>query len=361
MAVLTSGTALSDTLKIAVTLPLSGPQLVIGREIKTAVELALEDAHIRTGAIAAVSVTWVDDQCSSAGGLAAAQAVSTAPEPTRATIVIGHACPSAAQAAGALYDKAQIVNMTVGSLPVREPQLQRFGPRHFRLPADGQQGVVIGAKLAAAGPDARVAIVRDRTRFAQTAMAPVIAALRAQGRAPVLIETFAGGEKDFAGLAQRLKAAAVTHVALAAFPSEAALLLADVRKANADIAVYATDQLAASEFARIAGRAADGLQVAMVPDATAFPRARHLIDVMAAKGLAPSRAALASYAAIEIILATTTQTSADPERVATALQSATFDTILGPVQFDGKGAANLPSHVFYMWTGGTLIAVKKSN
>ena len=203
--------------------------------------------------------------------------------------------------------------------------------------------------------------MRDRTLIAQTAMVPVIAALRALGRAPVLVETFAGGEKDFAGLAQRLKASAVTHIALAAFPSEAALLLADVRKTNPDVAIYATDQLAGSEFARIAGPAADGLEVAMAPDATAFPRARHLIDVLVAKGLAPSRAALASFAAIEVILAATKQSSTDPERVTVALQTTTFDTILGPVRFNATGAANLPSHVFYKWTGGTLSAVKKTD
>ena len=352
---LITGNACADSLRIAVVLPASGPQLTLGREIKLAVELALDDARDRAGGDGRVSVSWIDDQCSSAGGLAAAQATTTAPEAIRASVVIGHACPSSAQAAGALYDKAGIVNITAGALPAREPQLHRFGSRHFRLPADGLQGAAIGAKLAAAGPEARVAIVRDRTLFAQTNMAPVITSLFAKGRAPVMTETYAGGEKDFSGLAQRIKAAGITHVALAAFPSEAALLVPDVRRLNPDVVIVATDQLAAPEFARLAGSAAVGIQVAMAPEAAAFPRAGHVAETLAAKGGKPSRAALASYAAIQVILAATDRTRADADSITKTISSGTFETILGPLSFDAAGSASLPSHVFYHWNGSTLV------
>lgn len=350
----------AEPVRVAIALPLTGPQHALGRQIKAAVTFALNRPD-RTGQgpkapldASSLEVTWHDDKCSSDGGLAAAQAIVAAATSDRPHVVVGHVCPSAAQAAATHYNTAGIPFIAAGMLAARTTPTHRFGPKHFRLYSDITQGAAIGMALSEAGPAARIAFVRDRTAYAQEALSAAAAALAARGRPISTVETFAGADKDFAALGQRLSAAGITHMALAAFPSEAALLVTEVRKRVPEIIVFATDSLADLAFRRAAGSAAEGIKVALVPDSRAYPRAKALSDHLAAAGLETSRAALASYAAVEILQA---QSSKDAgEGLAEALAGGTFETILGAIRFDKTGAASVPSYLFYTWDKGELRA-----
>ena len=346
--------AAAETLRVAIALPLTGPQQALGRDIRAAVEFALED-HRSVGSAVAIEASWHDDGCTSEGGLAIAKRI-VADVATLPIAVLGHACPSAAQAAAPIYNAAGVVFIAAGSLPTREPMSKRFGSRHFRLPADGAQGTLIGAALVDAGPDARIAFIRDRTQYAMNVMQSIAAIVTAQKRAILLVETFAGAEKDFTTLAQHIKAANITHVALAAVPSEAALLVAELRKLSPKLEILASDQLAAPEFARAFLGVAEGVKVALPPDFQTSTRAKDVARKLETAGITVNRTTLATYAAVEV-LATVAEAakSADGATLQKVLETGAFDTILGSIRFDGNGAANVPSHVFYTWTGGKLL------
>jgi branched-chain amino acid transport system substrate-binding protein len=350
-AVLTSaaGTAASaaEPSQIAIALPLSGPHKALGAEIKAAIELILSEPSAN-GQAKTFDVTWHDDQCSGSGGVAAAKAIAT----SKPAAVIGHACPSAAHAAGPVYAAAGIPFLAAGQLPGRGVVTQRYGPLHFRMQPDDNQGREIGALLATTSSAARVAFARDKTLFATTAIAAATAAFVARGRTTALTEIFSGGDKDFGALAMRLKAANISHLVLAGFPSESALLVAEARRLMPDLGIYATDTLADPAFARGAGAAADGVHIALVPIPAAFPKAQPLVDRMAAGGVVAGRAALASAAALEVIKRALAATPAS--ELAQALSQTSFDTLLGPITFDANGTARVPSHVFYVWRGGVL-------
>ena len=353
----TSVTA-TEAVRIAIALPLSGPQQNIGRDVKIAVELALSENRAKSGsATREFELSWFDDLCSSDGGAAVAKRIVADPQQLPFAIV-GHACPSAAQAAGPIYNAAGVLFVNAGLLPGRVPATGRFGPRHLLLPGDGAHESLIGKALLDAGPAARIAFIRDRTKLSQAALQPVAAALAAAGRSALLVETFAGAEKDFTGLAQRIRAAEITHVALAAFPSEAVLLLQEVRKANPALTIFATDQLADPEFARLSSSSADGVFVAKAPEYRDFASAAKLVSQIETNGAVPSRAALASFAAIEIVIALADRPQSDTVISPRETPGAgAINTFLGPIQFDVKGNANLPEHVFYAWHKGQLLPV----
>ena len=346
----------ADPARIAIALPLSGPHEAVGRQVRVAAELALLDYAARTATNSrSFELTWHDDRCSSEGGLAVAKLVTARPE-ILPFAVIGHACTSAAQAAASLYASAGVIFIQAGALVARTPTARRYGPRHFRLPAEGSQGVLIGNALLEAGPDARIALVRDRTQYAISALQAVSAILTAHGRSVALVETYAGAEKDFVAIAQRISVANITHVAISAFPSEAVLLVAEVRKASPNITILATDQLADSEFARGANATAEGVRVALPPDFLGTPAGRNVAQRLQANGGSASRTALATYAAIETITAAAdTSTPNDVDQTAQTLNSKSFDTILGLINFDANGGANLPSHAFFTWKAGKLV------
>jgi branched-chain amino acid transport system substrate-binding protein len=334
---------------IAIALPLTGPHKAIGANIKAAIELMMADLSATPGT-RPVALSWHDDQCSSSGGVTAAKVIAANPP----AAVIGHACPSAAQAAGPIYAAAKLPFLAAGQLPGRSIVTPRHGPLHFRMQPDDNQGREIGAYLATTSSAARVAFARDKTLFATTATAAAIAAFVARGRTPALTEIFSGGGKDFSPLAQRLKAANISHLVIAGFPNESALLVSEVRRLMPDIAITGTDTLADPTFGSAAGAAADSVQVALAPGVAAFPKAQPLVARLKAEGAAPSRSALTSAAALEIIqraLAATPTTE-----FAQAMAQKTFDTILSDINFDANGVARVPSHVFYVWRGGTLYA-----
>ncbi len=341
----------AETIHIAVALPLSGAQERLGQAIKSAVTAALTDraAALRDDA-PSVDVIWLDDACSGAGGAAVARQVAGMTS-TVVVGVIGHACPSAAQTAAPIYSAAGIAFLQAGALPAhREPSL-RQGHTHFRLPGQSSQGRTIADALINAGPLARVALVRDRTRFATDALQSVAAALLSAGRSSVLTETFTGGDKDFGPLAQRLKNAAISHVALAAFASEAVLLVPQLRAVNPTLEIIATDQLAGQDFAN--PLTSEGVRVVMAPDYTSSPRTADLVRRLGASTAAWNRSAIATYAAVEVFAAAADGRTAPA--ITNELQTNTFQTVLGPVRFDATGAADLPAYVLHTWTNGTLV------
>ena len=346
----------AETIRVAVALPLSGAHSALGRDVKAAVELAVADYRTRTGAANYdVEISWHDDACSSDGGEIAAKAI-TANASALPYAVIGHACPSAADAAAPIYGSAGVAFIAAGTLPARVASQQRFGTRHFRVPGGGTQGALIGAALADAGNGARIAFVRDRTQFSQSELQPAAAMLAAHGRIILAIETFVGAEKDFARIAQRLNTANITHVALAAFPSEAVLLVAELRKANPALVIFATDQLADPSFALASGGMANGVQVALAPSVDMYPRARIVAQRLQDGGSVPSRTALSSYVAVEIVTAlANAHALADGAFPLEAVTADTFSTVLGPIRFGATGAADLPSYVFYTWKDGKLL------
>ncbi len=301
----------------------------------------------------AVELTFFDDACSAEGGARVARQISTLE--AKPIAVLGHACPSAAQSAAPIYSAANLTFMSAGFLPARQTMMRRFGPMQFSLPGDGSQATAIASMLADSGAT-RIAIVRDRTLYAIEATQAISAALGAAARNIVIQEIFAGGDKDFAGLAQRMKTANVSHVVLSAFPSEGGLLIAELRKANPTVVILATDQLADPGFPRSFPDAAEGVLVPLPADYHLLRSAANVVQQIQPSNAASARVALATYAALECLLAAIRdQQPLSTAGVAQALSGRQFDTILGTIRFDAAGAASLPRFGLFTWHGGQLV------
>lgn len=284
-----------------------------------------------------------------------------------AHVVIGYGCAVSAAVAAPVYAQAGKTLIVVGNgngtvLPAGALQ----------LPASGEtQGQYLGRQSSAlaAGADARIALVSDRTRWALTNVREASAVLQAAGKPPVRVETFAGGDKDFAGLSARLVGAGVTHVVLAAFGSEAGLFVADLVKASPGIVIVGTETLAGPEFLRAAGPAASQVLVALKPDSETVKSGsdvgRALVEGFERDKMRASRPALAVAAAVETVAAASRQLSGSnrpvtPQSLGEALRHPppAAETILGPIVFVADGQASLAAWRLHRWTGGRLIPVQ---
>ncbi len=361
-----------EPITIALMAPQSGPRVSLGRAIEVAARLAVDAANAANTATPGPTdgrrhfrLVSFDDGCSSEkAAAAAAEAIAAA-----ITIVIGHPCANAFASAAPLYAKAGILFIATGSAPPRAAAAKP-SPLHFRIPAaETPVGTFIGETLAALPADTRVALVRDHTALARGITQDIFKSLTKRERPPILIDTFSGGDKDYAALAARLKAAGITHLALTAFPNEGALLVAEARAAVPELAIITTDLMADTVTARVAGTHANGIRVAMAADLARTPAAKVSADaIQAALASDPllvwsrqhANTALATLAAIESVTTIATQSKTlQPPELAKALLAGTFATTIGSLAFSDLGAAKLPAWDLYTWRAGTLVAADR--
>lgn len=307
-----------------------------------------------------VRVEAYDDPCERAGSASLAGRIAE----SGAAVIVGHACSISAAVGAPLYAAAGKTLIVAG-----HGGGGKAVAGALYLPAVGEtQGQYLGRQASRiAAPDARIALVSDRTRWALTNVREAGAVLQSAGRAPVVTETFAGGDKDFAGLSARLAAAGITHVVLAAFGSEAGLFVADLVRALPDIVVVGTETLAGPEFQRAAGAAAANVLVAMKPDVetakAGSEAARQMLDGFEREKVRPTRTMIATAAAIELIATAFKHEAFDAtvtaQAIGEALRTAVpASTALGPVAFGPDGQATVSAWRLHRWSGGRLTVVQ---
>jgi branched-chain amino acid transport system substrate-binding protein len=350
---------------------LTGAQAALGRDARAAADFALAawKSARRDRAPPAITLELRDDACATGAAaeaavrhiIADAEALATRPP----AVVVGHPCRSTAEIAGPLYARAGLIFITT-SQPSSAPGARmaaRPGLLHFEMTAASPgQGGFIGATLAALPPEARIALVTDPTHIMQTMSREAAQALANAGRVPVEFLTFPSGTRDFSRLAAVLAEAEATHVGLFAYPAEGGLLLGELAKLRPNAQAIATDAFEPalrSMRASSSQPAALAVSIALRPDAAAFAWTAPLVAHWRAQVAGqPPRAALATHAAVEALLSLAEPGSglaADPARLAAALTAAPAPTILGPLQFDGRGAATLPPWLLYVWRDGALV------
>jgi branched-chain amino acid transport system substrate-binding protein len=222
----------------------------------------------------------------------------------------------------------------------------------FRLAGrDDRQGASAGAYLARTFASKPVAVVRDRSLYADKLADGALGVLNKAGRGDILTATIEGGRKDFAGLIAKLAAARTEALFFTGFPIEGALLLRQMRTAGLKTIFLGGDVLATPQFVEMAGADATGTGALLAHDS-----ARALSDEVVEKKFGsrrPTVALVAAYAAVEAWRAAVEQArSLSATAVSDALQQDTFETVLGPLSFDEKGNADVPSYDIVWWEDG---------
>jgi len=328
--------------------PAEGPNGATGAEIAGGAKLAADRINGEGGVQGEpVEVIAADDGCAEREAEAAARAFVA----RGVALVVGHPCARAAIAAAKIYAEAGVMFIA----PVtRHPALTgpRAGPTVFRLAGrDDRQGASAGAYLARTFASKPVAVVRDSSLYAKKLAEGAVAALKKAGRSDILTATIEGGQKDYAGLVAKLAAARTEALFFTGFPIEGALLLRQMRAAGLGTVFLGGDALATPQFVETAGADATGVGALLPHDA-----ARALSDEAVRdkfKSQRPTETLVSAYAAVEAWRAAVGQAHALSATAAgAALQQGSFETVLGPVSFDEKGDADVPSYDIVWWKDG---------
>ena len=331
--------------------PADGPGAATTRDIVRAAKVVSDRLNRNGGVLGErIEVVEADDGCAPAVAEAAARKLIA----SGAALVLGHPCASAAIAAAKLYAQSGTIFMATATryAALTNP---RAGPTIFRLAGrDDRQGATAGGFLARTFAGKPVAIVRDQSRYAEDIARTAAAALKGAGSTKVVTATIAGAQKDFASIITELAAAHTEAVLFAGFPIEGGLLLRQMRAAGLATLFIGSDALATDEFAATAGNTVGGAGV-LLPSQPG-QRATAADEVAATfPGETPTSAFLAAYAAVEAWhAAADAARSTVPAAVAPALQSGSFDTVIGTVSFDANGDAAIESYDIVWWKDGAL-------
>ena len=342
--------AWADDIMVATAGPMTGQYASFGEQMKNGAELAVEEINAAGGVNGNMLKLAVgDDACDPKQAVAVANKFVG----DGVVFVAGHFCSGSSIPASAVYAEEGIVQISPAST---NPKLtdERAGPGVYRVCGrDDQQGAVAGAYIADKFAGKKVAIIHDKTAYGKGLADETKKALNAAGMEEAMYEAYTAGEKDYTALVSKLKAEGIDVLYVGGYHTEAGLIVRQMREQGMDTQLISGDALVTDEYWGITGDAGEGTLMTFAPDPTKFAAAKEVVDKFKAKGINPEGYTLYTYAAMKIWAdAANAAGSTDLEAVTAKLNGTKYETVLGPIAFDGKGDVTEASYVWYIWKDG---------
>ena len=333
--------AAAEDIVVAAVATRPGAQQPDGADLTGAVELALREVNRRGGLLGRPLrlVAYAEDCSQATAETIAGQIVARG-----ATLVVGHLCSAAAIAAAPVYARHGIMLITPGA---RSPRLTepRAGGGIFRLAGrddrfGAETAALIGQRFAAR----RIAVIHDLSVQARALADSVDRELKARSITPVLRASYIAGERAYNAVVDQLLAAEADVIVVPAQPMEAGIIIDGLRARNVAATLIGSEILAVPAMEATGRRLGDSF-IVMLPW---LPPANGPIKI--ANRASVSAVAVRSRAAIEAWAAAVTRAgNLDEASVARILETQSVPTAAGPVRFDVKGDAVLPSFAPHAW------------
>lgn len=345
--------ALAD-INVAVVGPMTGQNATKGEEIRRGAEMAVADINAAGGVLGQqVKLAVGDDACDPKQAVAVANQMVT-----RGMVFIdGHYCSGSSIPASAIYADEGVLQISPGST---NPQLteQGFKTTFRTCGRDDQQGPAAANYILKHFKDQKIAVLQDKTAYGKGIADQVRDTLTAGGLKPVMYEAYNVGDRDFNALVSRMKQAGVGVLFVGGLHTETGLLVRQMRAQGLTAQVVGGDDLMTTEYWSVTGDAGEGTLMTFGPDPRHVPEAQAVVDRFRAEKYEPEGYTLYSYATFQVwVQAVKIANSTNGTKVAAALKSHTFQTVLGPISFNDKGDIKAPTYVLYHWSKGKFAEV----
>jgi branched-chain amino acid transport system substrate-binding protein len=298
----------AEPLTIGISAPLSGPFVILGRQIADGAAAA----QAALGGEAKIELVIADDRCDADGGKQAADILVAA----KVSAVIGYLCTPALQSALPAFRAGKTPVITLGVRPVKILEdARKNGDALFRLgPDSGEEETALADLLLPLWRGENFAIIDDGTIHARELAESLRVAAEARGLKPVFVDTFRPALENQLALVNRLKKSGASRVFVGGDRSDIAILARDAAARGVPLTIAGGETLNA---------ASDDVPLADNVIMVAAPQPQ-------GKGGASAEGYFASaYAAVEILVNTGALTK--------VIASGTHQTILGDVSFDKNG------------------------
>ena len=345
--------AKAQSLNVATAGPMTGEYAAFGDQMKHGAQRAVLDINAKGGVLGKnLALSIGDDACDPK------QAVAVANDFVSKGIIFvaGHFCSGSSIPASSVYHEEGILQMTPASTNPKfteDPAAAGWGTVFRTCGRDDQQGSFAGPWIAQHFKGKNVAVIDDKSTYGKGLADLTRTAMNAAGMKEVLDDEITAGDKDYSALVSKLKAANVDVIYFGGYHPEAALIVKQSREQGLNAQLLSGDSLNTQEFATLAGAAADGVMFTNAAEARNLPSAKDVVDEFRKDGFEPEGYTLSTYAAIQVwAQAVAKAGTTDARKVADALRSQSWDTVIGKLGFDAKGDLTSSTYVWYVFKGG---------
>jgi len=337
---------------------MAGELAPLGAEMKQGAAQAVADINAAGGLLGQqLTLEAVDDGCTAKK----ADAVANQLAGKGALLVVGHLCLQSSMAGAAVYSAEKIVEISPGTTFAKFTD-ERAGPGVFRIAGrDAAEGAFAGSEIARRFADGNIAVIDDGTAYGKTVADGAADAITGAGRQIAMRSVYTPGQKDYATLAGQFAAANIDAVYFGGDDPDVGTIVSAMHDQGIHASIFAGNALLDDDYGRLAGDAAEGTRVTYPADHRNDAGAAKVAAEFTAAGIDPAGYVLPAYAAVQVWAAAAAQVgSTDFDKVAAAIQSSTYQTVIGPVSFDAHGDISNPAYDWYVFHGGAFVAAAGS-
>lgn len=340
---------LPDTIKIAISGPLTGNYAAFGEQFLNGAKQATRDINDNGGILGKkIELIPFDDACEPK------QAVNVANRSLDldgVNAVIGHFCSSSTIPASEIYAEEGVLMITPGST---NPKVTDRGlPTVFRICGrDDQQGSVAAKFIMDNLKAKRVAIIHDKDTYGQGIADATKKELNKNGINEVLYEGLTRDEKDFTALVTKLKSLNLDAVYFGGLHTEAGPLLRQMREFGLKAKFISGDGIVTEDFYNSAGgeKYVKDVYMTFGKDPRNIESGKSLIEKFKKNNIEPEGYTLYSYASMQALADAIKNTeSTDGMVLANYLHKNKVNTVLGEKSWDDKGDLRQTDYVMYSW------------
>ena len=337
----------ADTIRIGLAGPVTGAVAQYGDMQFIGAQMAIEQIN-KAGGVNGQQLQGVvyDDACDPKQAVAVANKIVN----DDVRFVVGHLCSSSTQPASDIYEDEGILMITAAST---SPDITSRGYELiFRtIGLDSLQGPTAGNFVAEHVKPKNVAVIHDKQQYGEGIATAVKQTLESKNIKVGLFEGINAGDKDFSSLIAKLKRDGTDFIYYGGYHPELGLLLRQAKEKGLNVRFMGPEGVGNKEISAIAGPASEGLYVTLPKSFDQDPRNQDLVKAFKAKKQDPSGPfVFPAYAAVQVIAEGIAKAgTTEPEEVAAALRSNSFDTPTGMLSFDEKGDLKDFNFVVYEW------------
>ncbi len=341
-------------IKLGLAAPLSGEQKRAGEDVLHGAQLAVDDWNAKGGVLGKpIVLVPADDKGDPDQALLVARQFIN-----KVDAVIGHYNSNCTLAAEPLYDKAKMLMITPSST---NPDVTDRGYLTvFRVCGrDDQQGKSAAKYVADNFPDAKVAVINDKSSYGQDLANEFLKNYEFLTKhQSVYYGTIERTGVDIPATIDKLKKVDPTIVYFGGLWPQGASLVKQMRQAGITATFVSGDGCYDPEFIKQAGSDAEGCLVTFIPDQTTLPTAQKVVKEYQKKYGELGPYSLYAYTAVTVALqgmkAAGTTNGVD---VAHTLHKIEVDTPFGKMKFDAKGDPQQSPYVMWKVENGNFVEV----
>jgi branched-chain amino acid transport system substrate-binding protein len=342
------------TIRVACVGPMTGEQAKQGKDMLDGAQLAVDEWNARGGLLGKKIELLVGDD---AQDPKQANAVANKMFTQGVVVIDGHYNSSCTIPASEVYNQRHMVCLTPAST---NPMVtDRAYPTIFRVCGrDDQQGRAAAEYVAGHMPEARVAVLDDKTTYGAGLASEFLKNYVAlTGKQPVYTGVIVKEDQDYTPVLTTVKAQAPDLVYFGGLYPQAGLVVKQMRQLGMSAVFMSGDGTYDPEFIRIAGAEnAEGTFLTFIPDQEKIPAAQKVVAEYKKRFGEVGPYSLYSYEAFDIAFQGIRKAgTTDGLRVAQAIHSMTFDTVFGPMSFDAKGDVLKSPYVMWRVEKGRLV------